>query len=509
MITAAISFTAALVASLVLTAMVRSVALRVGAVDRPDGRRKLHAAPIPVWGGVAVFVAFLVGGLFAQCLPLGGEEPQLGLPWLLVLSAASICLLGGLDDHYDINGRYKLLLQIVAVLPIVLGGYFVRRVEVFDWVLDLGWWGAPLSVLWLVGCINAMNLLDGMDGMASTVGMIAAAAVAVIASLLGHPHVAFTALLLAGALAGFLVYNLPPASIFLGDCGSTTVGLVIGVLALQGALTPAATVPVVVPLAVLVVPLLDTSLAIVRRRLTGRSFCDPDREHLHHRLRDRGWSVWQALALTSGLCLTAAAAAVATVLTGSDLPAMLAAGVLIVALVRTRVFGFHEWLLARRRLATACANLAVRVAPAAAVSPEADADIESLWLRFVDELRAWPVTRAELAPDEDPPSADLDGLSWQPAGDGSRDGFVSSGGSAEWTWSVAFRDADDAPWRIRLIGRDETTRTPWYLLPMVRHVAAFVDRCSTRVLPRGGPTILRFPAVDERPASRPAQRDAA
>ena len=142
-----------------------------------------------------------------------------------MIAAGFVCFVGSIDDRFNLPSRIKLALQIVSVLPIVLLGYYVDRIVAFGCPIELGWLGIPLTVLWLVGCINALNLIDGMDGLASIIGLSTAAMLGVIAASQGQDHVAAMAIVLAASLAGFLIYNLPPASIFLGDSGSMVIGL--------------------------------------------------------------------------------------------------------------------------------------------------------------------------------------------------------------------------------------------------------------------------------------------
>lgn len=395
-VTIAIVFTA----SLLMTRLARRLAVHFGAIDRPDGQRKLHQAPVPVWGGIAVYLAFLVGGMISHPLPIDQSASRPDLSWVLLFSAGCVCLLGGIDDSLNLNGRLKLLLQGAAVIPIILAGYYVDRIEVFGHTLALGWWGIPLTVLWLLGCINAMNLLDGMDGMASVVGMIAAAAVAAIAYALGHYHVGTMALLLAAALAGFLIHNLPPATIYLGDSGSTTIGVILGVLSLQAVLTPAATVHIAGMALVLAVPLLDTTLAIVRRKLTGRRFDAADRGHIHHRMLERGLTIWQALLVAGSLGIVAGAAAISSILLRSDLLAVFTGAVLVAVLVQLRLFGHYELALAQRAAAEAASRLAASILSAIVsrqvLYQRAAPRAEEVWSSLVAEAQRHGVERAEL-----------------------------------------------------------------------------------------------------------------
>lgn len=343
------SFAVALVASIALAPAARAVARRLGIVDDPDDHRKLHARAVPLWGGIAVYLA-LVAGLLAARFVMPASDSFDQLSTTLMLACGLVCLVGSVDDSHDLNARFKLLLQIASVLPVVLSGYYFDRIVAFGYPIDFGWLGIPLTILWLVGCINALNLLDGLDGLASVVGMSASLTMAIIAGNTGQAHVAVVAVVLAGALAGFLVYNRPPASIFLGDSGSMVIGMVVGMISIQGALKTSATLSITVPAVVMSVPMLDTVFAIVRRKLLGQSFDTADRGHIHHRLLDRGLNDWQALCIIGALCLTTGAAACAATIFRLDALAWTTAGVLVVLLVRTRAFGHYEVALAVERI---------------------------------------------------------------------------------------------------------------------------------------------------------------
>jgi UDP-GlcNAc:undecaprenyl-phosphate GlcNAc-1-phosphate transferase len=358
-------FVVALATSLALTPLARWLALRLGAVDRPDGKRKLQKEPVPRWGGVAVYVALVAALVGVQWTATELPQGFAGLAWAVGVSAGFVCLLGCVDDRWELRSRRKLVLQIVSVLPVALAGWMpgginaVDSVMLFGRQLPLGWLGVPLAVVWLVGCINALNLLDGMDGLASVVGLSTAAILAIIATSLGHAHVALAAMGLAGALLGFLAYNLPPARIYLGDSGSMVIGLVVGILGIQGSLKTAATLSITAPAVVMTIPLLDTALAILRRKLTGQRFDTPDRGHIHHRLLDRGLSTWQALCIIGSLCLaTGAAAAAATIFRTDALAWVITVG-LVVLMIRLRTFGHHEMLLVKMQTASLLSRCAV------------------------------------------------------------------------------------------------------------------------------------------------------
>ncbi len=335
---------------LALTPLARAAALRCGLVDRPDGRRKLHGQPIPLAGGVAI--AASAGVVLALAFARLGRAPTpLGAERLLgmALAALVIVAVGVADDLIELRGRHKLAGQMIAVAVLLGFGVQVRSVELFGRVLDLGLLSVPFTAFVLLGAVNSMNLMDGMDGLLGVVTVIVSLGLAVLAVLGNHWPAAFAAVALAGAVLGFLWYNLPPASTFLGDAGSMLIGLVVGVLAVECSVTTAGQMTVLPPAVVLTLPIFDTAAAILRRKLTGRSVYTTDRGHLHHCLLRHRLTQWQALVLVAALCLVAAAGAVAGQVWANEY-VMAGAGLVVVAsLVLTRLFGHTELELAVKR----------------------------------------------------------------------------------------------------------------------------------------------------------------
>lgn len=399
----ATTFGVSLAAAVVLTAAVRAVARRWGVIDYPDGERKLHNRLVPLWGGMAVYLAVVLGLLIARWGSFGAGKALDRLSAVVIALGGLICVVGGIDDCWRLRARVKLLLQVCTVLPIVGLGYWVDRVVAFSYPIELGWVGIPLTVLWLVGCINALNLLDGMDGLAATVGLSTAAMMGIIATSMGNDHVAVIASVLAGALAGFLPYNLPPASIFLGDSGSMIIGLVVGILGMQGALKTSATLSITAPAVVMTLPMLDTVLAVVRRKLTGQRFDAADRQHIHHRLLDRGLTPWQTLCVIVSLCLMTGAAATAATIFRNDALAWITVLTLVVLMIRLRLFGHHELALIKSAIAARLGTLALRLG---AIRPELHLppterltrrSCDELWAMLVQEVKPWRVSRIDLA----------------------------------------------------------------------------------------------------------------
>jgi UDP-GlcNAc:undecaprenyl-phosphate GlcNAc-1-phosphate transferase len=351
----AISSAAACVASLVLTALVRVLARRIGLMDHPDARRKLHGEPTPLGGGVAIFLGFgaVVGAVLLLPNPwnVGFHKDTMDALALLV-GCTAILVLGLVDDFVGLRGRHKLLGQILIALVLVSSGMVIRQIGVFGHEIELGLLAWPVTVLWLVGAVNALNLLDGIDGLATILGIILCATIAALALMTGHPAVAMVALVFSGSLLGFLWHNFPPARIFLGDSGSMLIGLMIAVLAIHASLKGAGTVLLAAPLAVFTIPLFDITAAILRRKLTGQSIYATDRGHMHHRLLDRLRSPRSVLLWIGVACAATSAGALASVFLKADWVAVVSCSAVVAMFVVTGVFGRGETLLVLARLRT-------------------------------------------------------------------------------------------------------------------------------------------------------------
>jgi UDP-GlcNAc:undecaprenyl-phosphate GlcNAc-1-phosphate transferase len=258
----------AFLVTLLLTPACRAACRRFGWVDQP-GIRKLHQRPIPRAGGIAIFLGYAV----AIC---ARHE------WTILPAVFAAFGTGMLDDLVNLKPRTKISGQVLAALlacgaGVVIGGSGV-------------WWHVPLTIIWLVGCANAVNLIDGLDGVAAGIGICACGAALVSALLGGNSALALVTAPLLGALLGFLIYNFSPASIFMGDCGSNTVGFVLGCITILWAQTGVTLTRMTAPVIALAVPILDTALTIVRRFLRNESIFAADRGHIHHRLLARGFA---------------------------------------------------------------------------------------------------------------------------------------------------------------------------------------------------------------------------
>jgi UDP-GlcNAc:undecaprenyl-phosphate/decaprenyl-phosphate GlcNAc-1-phosphate transferase len=342
----------ALLIALAVTPFVGRLAGRAGLLDYPDGRRKLQTRPVPKAGGLAVLIATLatLTGVALLWPDLADALMNGGQVWSLLGAAVFIALVGLADDAWDLRGRYKLLGQLVAISMLVFpGGLYIDTVNLFGLRVDLGVLGLGFTVFWMLACINALNLIDGMDGLLGVVGTIVCLTLAVIGVLSGKWAVALIGATLAGSLVGFLAFNLPPARVYLGDSGSMVIGLVVGAVSMESCLKGPTAVALVVPASLLIIPILDTGAALIRRVLTGRSIYISDRGHLHHCLLRNGLTRGQILLFVGSLGVVAAGGAVLSHLFRTDVFAILGAAAVAGILVASRQFGTAELRLVSER----------------------------------------------------------------------------------------------------------------------------------------------------------------
>ena len=303
----------ALLLSAAITPIVGSVARRRGWFDHPNAR-KVHHDLIPRLGGVAIFIAFSVSALLATILsPLLFPGTWAGAFTLRALTVvAAVIIINGtglVDDFSNLPALLKLCLQITAAALITVAGYVIPlagpgaslALRILGWLLTMGW---------IVGATNAMNLVDGMDGLAGGMACIASLSLGVVALLHGSAPTALLAIALLGSVVGFLIYNFPPARIFMGDSGSYLIGFSLALLPLIGATATREVGALLAPLVVLAVPILDTIAAILRRLRRRQPVHTPDREHIHHVLLALGLNERTILAAVCGYCAYLGAMAV-------------------------------------------------------------------------------------------------------------------------------------------------------------------------------------------------------
>jgi UDP-GlcNAc:undecaprenyl-phosphate/decaprenyl-phosphate GlcNAc-1-phosphate transferase len=277
----------AFAAAALLTPVVARFARRVGAVDQMK-ERGLASEATPLLGGLAIFA----GTLIAALLFLPDSERTRGI----LAAAALITLVGAWDDARDLPPGAKLAGQVIAALILVNAGVEVRNITFpFVGAIEFGDLGGPLTVLGLVAVMNVVNFSDGIDGLAAGVCAIAAVAFSIIAFDLGRNAAGILAAIVCGAALGFLLFNFHPASVFMGDCGSNLLGLLLGAVIIEGTLKTNALIALVGPLVVLAVPFLDTGFVVAKRLKYKRVPWRGDSNHFHHRFHRIGFSQRRAV----------------------------------------------------------------------------------------------------------------------------------------------------------------------------------------------------------------------
>ncbi len=275
------AFILALALSLVLTPLANRAATHWGIIDKPDFARKIHQKPIPLLGGVVIFVVFFAV-IFLNYSQLISGNLELR-HWLGFLIGGLILIVGGtLDDKYNFSPKKQIIFPVLAIIAVLIGGVEITKLSnPFGGYFSVAWLSPIFIAIWLMGMMYTTKLLDGVDGLVSGVSGIGALVIFLftLTTKYYQPDIAFVSLVLAGAILGFLVYNWNPASIFLGEGGSLFLGFALGVLAIiSGG-------KIAIALLVMGIPILDVAWTIMRRLLSRKNpFRTADKKHLHHRL---------------------------------------------------------------------------------------------------------------------------------------------------------------------------------------------------------------------------------
>jgi len=340
-------FLSSLVLALVLTPLAGRLAGKLGAIDQPN-HRKVHSAATPQMGGLAVYFALWLP-ILALYFWENAVNARLDAAWwnISIVAAAGgvMMLLGMLDDLKGLTATKKLLVQVP------LAYLFASHIAHFQSITvpgigsyELGAWGVPLTMLWVVGITNALNLVDGIDGLASGVAIVVAFTNSIIALISGNDFLAIVMLAMTGSCLGFLYYNFAPAKIFLGDTGSLFLGMTLATASVLTVSKSDIAASFLVAVLLLGYPVMDTLLAMTRRKIYGRPMFSADLGHIHHRLLAKGLDHPKASLAIYGLCGCFSLAALAMVLQNSAISfcaLLLLAGVVFAAL---RYIGFFKLL---------------------------------------------------------------------------------------------------------------------------------------------------------------------
>jgi UDP-GlcNAc:undecaprenyl-phosphate GlcNAc-1-phosphate transferase len=299
-------FFISLLSSFVFTRSVRDFASRRGWVATPFHERHLHSTPLPRLGGVAIFIAFSLSLVAAAALAFYIPHLDSAFSFKKILTilipASVVFLLGVYDDLYSAGPYLKFSVQAIAAVMLFAGGLRVLNLPVLFGEHELPWFVAlPLTILWVLAVTNAFNLIDGLDGLAAGSALFSTLVAFVVALLNGQSLIIVMTIALAGAILGFLRYNFNPATIFLGDSGSLFIGFLLSALALAGAQKAPTIVAVAIPVVSFGLPILETTLSIIRRLVSGRPVFTADREHIHHKLLQHGLSHRQVVIVLYGV----------------------------------------------------------------------------------------------------------------------------------------------------------------------------------------------------------------
>lgn len=337
-----------------LTPVARRVAIAAGAVDQP-GPRKIHTTPTPRLGGAAVVGAFmLVLGAVYAVAPPHTYVLAADLVIAALIGVMPILLISIVDDIRPLPAMLKLIVHLGgASAAVALGIRLNADVHFLGREVHIGWIAIPISVLWLAGTANAFNIVDGLDGLSAGLALISCVSLVAVSVVTRKFEMAATAAVLAGAIVGFLPFNIYPAKIYLGDTGATCIGFFLGALTLSGGATMSAGLAVTLPIVVLGVPIAETIVSIMRRvvrRLEGgkSGVMEADRSHFHHRLLDLGLQHKNAVLTLYAIGVLLAICGFASVFMNAQDAALLMVGLFVAAAVGVSKLGYDEFAILRR-----------------------------------------------------------------------------------------------------------------------------------------------------------------
>ena len=310
----AIAFLLAFIVSFMATPYTIKIADKIGAVDVPKDKRRMHTKKMPKFGGPAVIVGFLVS-MFYLIIVMSIEgsidlfaEQEYGKKLLgVLLGIVTIAVTGVLDDTKTLTWWQQLLGQITAAVIVVSFGIRIEHLDIpFLYRIGLNdVFSTIVTIVWIVGVINSINLIDGLDGLSSGISLISCISLLIIFLMNDSPMIAtIIVTAMSGALVGFLPFNFSPAKTFIGDTGSNFLGFMLAVVSILGVAKTYTAAVIVLPVIVLGLPIFDVLFAIIRRIAKGKSIkavFKPDKGHLHHKLVAKGFTPKQAVLILYGL----------------------------------------------------------------------------------------------------------------------------------------------------------------------------------------------------------------
>ena len=281
-----IPFFVALLLVLFSTPLVIKLAFKVGAIDIPKDDRRVHKQPMPLLGGLAIYI----GVVFTSLVFVPVDKTLISI----LLGGTIVLISGIIDDLWGLSPKLKMFFQLLAGICLIIGDvkvdFITNPFSIANKVIYLNYLSIPITLFWVVGITNTINLIDGLDGLAAGVAAVSSLSFALVAGKFGYTNVIIISIILAGSCIGFLPFNFNPAKIFMGDTGALFLGFILAALSIEGVMKSVATIAVIVPILILGVPIFDTTFAIFRRVLNGKSITIGDKGHLHHRLLAKGYS---------------------------------------------------------------------------------------------------------------------------------------------------------------------------------------------------------------------------
>lgn len=309
----------------IITPFIKKIAYQINAIDMPGGRH-IHKKPTPKLGGLAIFLGFLLGYMI-----YGTHSATMNA---VLIGSFIIVMTGVIDDICELDPKTKFAGQLISACVIVFyGDMLIRDVSAFGLYINFSWLSYPLTIFFILGCINCINLIDGLDGLSGGISSIYYLTVGIIATMQGKLGLDFVlTFVMLGSTLGFLVYNFHPASIFAGDSGSMFMGFIISVIALLGFKNVTMT-SLIIPLIILAIPILDTVFAILRRMIKHENIAKGDRGHIHHQLIDRNISQTKSVIIIYVIDLLFAAASIVYVIGDSNLGYLIYGFLLLIVII--------------------------------------------------------------------------------------------------------------------------------------------------------------------------------
>lgn len=285
------------VISYFFTILMKKVAHHIKAMDIPKDDRRVHNKPMPRLGGGAIMLSLLIGYMI--------QGTNFGSFNAIIFAAIILFLIGVVDDINSIKAKHKFLGQIlVSIIAVAYGKVLLDSISIFGLEINFGIYAYPLTVIFLVSCINIINLIDGLDGLAGGISFIFFATIAIISLLLNRfntPEIVLSVIMM-GSILGFLCHNFHPASIFAGDSGSMLMGYMIGVVSLLG-YKGAMFGSILTPITIIFIPVIDTTFAILRRKLNHQPVFEADKNHLHHQLLKKNLGQTKTVLIIYAICI--------------------------------------------------------------------------------------------------------------------------------------------------------------------------------------------------------------